>query len=151
MNKKQIIQKACGKNGPMSGIKNTSSGITGPINNLRPETGATGNIEAFKTNERKSQKGLSFQDPGAYMNSGVRGLVDKIKKKKTEQVTQDLPSSLNLKIKKVPATNIPVAGTKFSDLQGVAKPVSQLNPIQQQEWFRKSIPLANKQVKKINK
>jgi hypothetical protein len=64
-------------------------------------------------------------------------------------VKKEVPSGLDdlkLKIKKVPATNVPI-GTKFSKLDAMPKPVSQLNPIQQQEWFRKSIPLAYKKIK----
>jgi len=68
-------------------------------------------------------------------------------------VKREVPSGLDdlkIKIKKVPSTNVPI-GSKFSKLASVATPVSQMTPIQQQEWFRKSIPMSYKQVKNIKR
>lgn len=68
-------------------------------------------------------------------------------------IKKQVPSGLDdlkLKIKKVPATNVPIR-KKTNDMGSIPVPPSQMNPIQQQDWFRKLIPMAHKQINRINK
>jgi len=76
-NKKAILKKACGKGGPMEGIKNTASGIVGAAKNVAKivGSGARGAISSYSDTRKADQKNLGFSDPGAYLNAGVRGLM----------------------------------------------------------------------------
>jgi hypothetical protein len=116
MNKKQILKKACGKGGPMDGIKNTAAGITGAIKNAGKVVGAgaKGAVDTFKSTMAADQKNLGFRDPGSYLNAGVRGLLGGVAgaaKEAKELGKSPAKLSVQKAVKKViPFTPTPEAG-----------------------------------------